>query len=102
VLAELYRRAPAAQLHPRNVAQYVSFYGPCLAELGRYQDAEQPLRDAYQRLVAAGLANGQRTFAVLDALADVCDHTNRLEEAAQWRAKLKELQAATQPTTAPR
>jgi tetratricopeptide (TPR) repeat protein len=101
LLAELYRHAAASEAGPKFAALHLSYYGPCLARMGRYLEAEQPLREAYQRLTSTGLATDPRTVVVLGALADVCDHTNRPEEAAEWRAKLKDLQAATQPATNP-
>ncbi len=101
LLAELYRRVPTSQMDPKNVARHMSLYGPCLAGLGRYEQAEQPLHEAHQRLTSAGLTTDPRMRAVLEALADVCDHTKRPDEAADWRAKLKELEAATQPATRP-
>ncbi len=100
LLLELYQRVQRAQVHPRIAAEYVSFYGPCLVRLGRYEDAEQPLRDAYAKLCSAGLERHARTRVVLEALAEVCDHTTRPDEAAEWRANLKALQA-TQPATNP-
>ena len=94
LLAELYRRARGAQLPPRIAARHLSLYGPCLVKLGRYEEAEPPLRDAHERLAAAGLSNDPRMAAVLAALAEVCERTDRRAEAARWRA-------AIQPATAP-
>jgi tetratricopeptide (TPR) repeat protein len=101
VLAELYRRAPAAQLPPQHVAQYVSFYGPCLAKLGRYAEAEHPLRDAMDRLRATDQTRGEHMRRVLSALADVCQHTARPDEAARWRVELAALSPSTRPATGP-
>jgi hypothetical protein len=88
-------------MEPKSAARHMSLYGPALAKLGQYEQAEQPLREAYQRLNAAGLQTDPRLAAVLDALADVCDHTNRAEEAAEWRRQLGEMRATTRPATRP-
>jgi hypothetical protein len=99
--AEIYRRVPASKVDSQLAARYLSLWGPCLVKLGRYAEAEPPLREARERLYSAGLAKDQRMLTVLSALAEVCDRTNRPEEAAQWRAKLRELEAATRPATRP-
>jgi serine/threonine protein kinase len=102
LFAELYRRAPASQMDAARAAVCMSRWGPCLVSLKRYQEAEAPLREAYQRLVATNQANGPVMATVLKALAKVCEETNRPDEAAKYRAELKALAgAATRPTTAP-
>jgi eukaryotic-like serine/threonine-protein kinase len=98
---ELWRRAPTAQLEPERAARYLSRYGVCLAELGRYDEAREPLEAAYERLVAAGLDKHKRTRAVVGALAVVSEHTNRPDDAGKWRAEHAALKAATQPATSP-
>ncbi|MGH7179574.1 MAG: tetratricopeptide repeat protein, partial [Tepidisphaeraceae bacterium] len=101
LLRELYDLAPRVQLDPRRAALYMSGYGVCMAKLGKLREAEEPLLEAYRRLGSAGLANHERTREVIYALARVCEHTNRPEEAAKWRAELASLVAATQHTTEP-
>jgi tetratricopeptide (TPR) repeat protein len=102
IFAELYRLTPAAQLPARQAALFVSHWGPCLVQLGRYAEAEPPLRHAYDRLSAAQQEQGEHMRRVLTALAEVCDHTNRPDESASWGMKLQLLRAASQPASAPR
>jgi serine/threonine protein kinase/tetratricopeptide (TPR) repeat protein len=99
LLRELYERVPQSQLSPQEGAPYMSFYGLCLVRLNRYEQAEEALCQAYERLIAAGLQAHRQTRAVVASLAEICDRTNRPDEAASWRAKLKDLQAVTQPAT---
>jgi tetratricopeptide (TPR) repeat protein len=101
MLEELYRRAGASELPAPQVALFTSRYGPALVRLGRYEEAEDPLRRAYERLKSADLSGERRMRVVVEALAEVCDHTARPDEAARWRAELAALIAATQPATAP-
>jgi tetratricopeptide (TPR) repeat protein len=98
LLADLYRRAPQTQLDDLTVAVCMSRWGPCLVELGRYAEAEAPLREAYQRLGATEQAKGSLMATVIAGLVEVCEHTNRPEEAATWRARLA---ATSRPTTIP-
>jgi serine/threonine protein kinase len=103
--AELYSSAPNAQVTPAIAAIFTSLYGPCLAKLERYDQAEAPLREAYRRMRDTGQAKDSRMRIVVSALADVCEHTNRAEEAARLRSELQTLQPyqttrpATNPTT---
>ena len=99
--AELYQWAQRTQYSPAMAARYIARYGPCLVQLHRYQEAEQPLREAHRRLQQTAQQNDPLMREVVAALAEVCDHTNRPDEAAKWRAELALLRAATQPTTAP-
>ena len=62
---------------------------------------------ALRRLRDTGQEQHENSARVRAALAEVCDNTNRPEEAAQWRAELAALssaaattQAATKPTSA--
>jgi hypothetical protein len=79
----------------------MSHWGPCLAQLDRHAEAEAPLREALERLMSTEQTKGEHLRRVLTALADVCDHTNRPEEAAAWRARLNDLQPSTRPTVIP-
>jgi serine/threonine protein kinase len=104
--AEVYERAAKAQIAPAVAAVLMAPHGPCLVRLGRYDEAEAPLREAHRRLVETKQSNSPRMREVLAALAEVCERTGRADEAAQWRDELESLQArpttpATRPTTAP-
>jgi tetratricopeptide (TPR) repeat protein len=98
LLADLYRRAPLTQLDQTTVAVCMARWGPCLVELRRYAEAEAPLREAYERLRATEHANGSLMMTVIAGLAEMCEHTNRPEEASKWRAYLR---STTRPTTVP-
>jgi hypothetical protein len=93
--------AANAQIPPAQAAVYIGRHGPCLVRLARYQDAEAPLLDAHRRLTETGQVRGPAMRDVLVGLAVVCEKTNRPEEAAQWRAELKTLQASTSQATQP-
>jgi non-specific serine/threonine protein kinase/serine/threonine-protein kinase len=97
LLAEVYRAAPASKLSPTGAALAMAGYGPCLARLGRYPEAEGPLRESLRRLRETNQLAHAKTRDVLAALAEVCDHTSRPDEAAALRAELR----ATPPQTAP-
>ena len=101
LFATLYRRAAIAPLPPRQAALFMSHWGPCLATLGRYAEAEAPLREAMGRLEATQQTTGDHMGRVLRGLAEVCDHTNRPDEAARWRARSSTLEAATRSATRP-
>jgi tetratricopeptide (TPR) repeat protein len=96
---EVYRRAPASSLPPKDVALFCSRYGPVLVKLGQYQEAEQPLRRAHEMLTTASLRGDRRMRVVTAALAEVCEKTGRPDEGARWRQQLAELDAATRTTT---
>jgi serine/threonine protein kinase/Tfp pilus assembly protein PilF len=103
LFAEVYRRVPQSQIDPRTSAIVMSRWGPCLVEMGRYAEAEAPLLEAHRRLTATGQAQAPATAGVLDALAKLCAHTNRPDEAAQWRARLAALKGpASQPAATTR
>jgi tetratricopeptide (TPR) repeat protein len=98
--AELYESAQAAEVSPPAAALRVAYLGPCLVELKRYAEAERPLRDAYKRLDATDQRGSETMRRIVTALAAMCEHTNRPDEAKQWRAELASLTAprpATQP-----
>jgi tetratricopeptide (TPR) repeat protein len=99
-LAELYEKASRAPIEPVIAARFMSWYGPCLVKRGNHGQAETPLREAYRRLNQTGQVAHPRMRAVVWNLAQVCDHTNRAADAAQWRAELARLPAAIQPATA--
>jgi hypothetical protein len=105
LLGELYRRSPTAQLPPKSAAVFMAWHGPCLVRLGRFAEAEAPLREAYKRLRETGQVNTGPMRQVLDGLATVCEKSDRAEEAVKWRAELRAImpttQSATLPATAP-
>ena len=78
----------------------MAWHGPCLVRLGRFQEAEAPLREAYTRLRDTDQASSGPMRQVLGALATVCEKSNRADEAEKWRAELRAMPAA-QPTTNP-
>ena len=98
LFAEVYQRILVSQMPPPHVAEAISHYGPCLVKLGRYTEAEQPLREAERRLRETGQSRTENMHRVMSALAELCDQTNRAEEAVKWRADVAKLQAATQPS----
>jgi hypothetical protein len=59
------------------------------------------LLEARRVLSENGQTDGDAMRAVLGALAEVCEQTNRPDEAARWRAELAALRPATAPATAP-
>jgi tetratricopeptide (TPR) repeat protein len=99
--AESFRLAQNSQNPPDIAAVYVSRYGPCLVKLGKYDQAEQPLREAERRLRQTGQANSREMRGVLAGLAEVCDQTDRPDEAARWRAELARIQPASGPASNP-
>jgi tetratricopeptide (TPR) repeat protein len=99
LFATLYKHSATAPLPPKQAALFMSHWGPSLATLGRYAAAEAPLNEALARLEATQQTGGEHMRRVLAALADVCDHTTRPDEAARWRSKLKAIDAPTRPAT---
>ena len=99
VCAELYQASAKSQMNPRSVASNMSQWGICLAKLSRYEQAEAPLLEAYRRLDESGIRRSDAMLAVMTAMGDVCEHTNRPAEAAKWRADFRTLEAATRPST---
>ncbi len=101
LFGELYQRTPSAQVQPRQAALFMSHWGPCLAQIGRYGEAEEPLRQALERLRATRQERGEHISRVLRALADVCEHGDRSDEAARFRAELEALRPATGASSRP-
>jgi serine/threonine protein kinase len=97
LLADVYEKAGRGQIAPVSAALFMSQYGPYLVELHDYERAEAPLLEAYKRLRETGRERHERMRGVVAALAEVCEHTDRPKEAAQWRAELATLRAATRP-----
>jgi eukaryotic-like serine/threonine-protein kinase len=98
IYAEVYERAARSQLAPPVAAPLMSGYGPCLVKLAKYADADQPLREAHRRWNELNQPTNPRMRDIVSGLVEVCERTNRPQEAAQWRAELENL-AATKPKT---
>jgi non-specific serine/threonine protein kinase/serine/threonine-protein kinase len=99
VAAELYRLSSTLPIAPRSAASNMSQWGICLAKLGKYDQAEAPLREAYKRLEESGIRRSDAMLSVISCLADVYEHTNRPDEARKCRDEFITLQAATRSTT---
>jgi serine/threonine protein kinase len=97
VFAELYEQAARSQGAPAHAARRMSYHGPCLVKLGRFAQAEPLLLEAFARLQKTGQETDERTIAVVAALADVCAHRGRPEEAERWRSELSRLRPSTKP-----
>jgi serine/threonine protein kinase/tetratricopeptide (TPR) repeat protein len=82
---QLYQSAARAQITPARAARFMAEHGPCLVRLGRYEQAEVPLREAYRRLSDTQQANSPAMRQTLEALADVCERTDRAEDARRLR-----------------
>ena len=108
ILARAYAKGAAAGFSDDEVRVAAGHYGLALFKLGRYADAEKPLREATQVRAdgASSAPDSQPTSRpddpldrdVLEALADVCDRTGRLDEAERFR---RQAAALPQPTTKP-
>jgi eukaryotic-like serine/threonine-protein kinase len=98
---ELYQRPSYGSIPEPQVAAYVSGYGVCLARLGRYAEAEEPLLKAHARLIAAKQQEKRVTRDVAEALALVYAKLGRSDDAARWNTELTTLIAATQPVPSP-
>ena len=105
VAAELYQRAingadagriPASQADP-----LIARYGLCLTKLAKYEQADAPLRNAYQRLRDSSPQSDPVLQSVIAALADVCRHTGRPDEATRWESELAQRRASTRASTGP-
>jgi serine/threonine protein kinase/tetratricopeptide (TPR) repeat protein len=97
VFEDLYSLASQAKQEPKLAAQQMEFYGLCLGKLGKFGDAETPLRTAYQRLKSTGQEKHKCMRAVLTALAEVCDANGRSEEAGKLRDELAAITPTNQP-----
>jgi serine/threonine protein kinase/TolA-binding protein len=101
MLADLVRRAQAAQIPATSLAAYLCRYGTCLVRLEKFDGAEAPLQEARRRLIEAQREKSGTMWDVAKALAVVYEKTGRADEAARWRATADELAPVTRPTTAP-
>jgi tetratricopeptide (TPR) repeat protein len=75
-------------------------YGQCLMHDKQFTQAEPLLIDAHQRLANLKLDKTEVMRTNLSLLAELCDQTNRPQEAAKWRAELKTA-ATSRSATAP-
>lgn len=118
-LADVLRRsgqvAEAAQLARdalRIIAEHVpddvpgrgeatSVLGACLAGDAPDAEAERLLLDGYQTLVAAPLASFNSRRDAIRRILAVYSRWNRAADADEWRNRLAELHATTQPASAP-
>lgn len=83
---------------------FLSNHGKCLVALERCTEAESALLEAYDILQTAFGPEDQRTVNAIQALVDLYMAWHAAEpgqgydaKAAEWRAKLEEWQATTQP-----
>jgi tetratricopeptide (TPR) repeat protein len=102
LFAEVFRCVPGLEMDPKTSAVVMSRWGPCLVELGRFGEAEAPLREAHRRLSASGQTQTGAMATVLEALAKVCEQTNRPDEAAEWRQRRAAWHPATSQSAASR
>jgi serine/threonine protein kinase len=86
------------KLTPDARAETTGRWGALLASLKQPARAEPVLLDARRQFVALDRGADGAMRPVLAALADVCDQTNRPEEAARWRAELRAIRPATSAT----
>src|SRR4029079_3455818 len=87
-------RIPASQADP-----LIARYGLCLTQLAKYEQADAPLRNAYQRLRDSSPQSDPVLQSVIAALADVCRHTGRPDEATGWESELAQRRASTRAST---
>ena len=99
IFAEVFRRTPQIEHDPKWKAIYMCGWGVCLARMQRYAAAEPPLREAYEQLQSTAQHDTTEMREVTAALADVCEHTNRPDEAAKWCRQLATIQPASQPAS---
>jgi serine/threonine protein kinase len=80
---------------PARQAVIVAHHGRCLVRLGEASRAEPVLLEARRRLLEIGQAQSEEMWHVLEALADVCEKTNRAAQAADFRAEQQRFRATT-------
>jgi tetratricopeptide (TPR) repeat protein len=97
LFAELYQRAPTAEIDPDRKAVVIARWGPVLVDLKRYGEAEAPLLEAYQRLSKAESVKPLVLPGVLRSLVKLYDATGKPEEAAKYRRELEQFQPTSRP-----
>jgi non-specific serine/threonine protein kinase/serine/threonine-protein kinase len=97
---ELYQRVQQTELPAAVAGRYMTPYGVNLGKRGRFSEAEAPLLEALKKLEEGRMTNTTYMRDVLGALVQVCEQTNRPDDAARWRAQLAEI-PATAPASRP-
>ena len=69
---------------------FLTKYGMCLINLGRFDEAETTLDEAHQILSASLGADHDRTRTAATAMVDLYDAWRKPEPAAKWRAHLED------------
>jgi hypothetical protein len=99
-LAEIRQKTIRFSIPDSEAAQFIGSYGLFLTRQSRYTDAEKPLRQAYALLEQTHQLRRHWARQIAAAMAEVCDHTGRPDEASRWRREVAKLRAATQPAIA--
>jgi tetratricopeptide (TPR) repeat protein len=95
-------------LAPENwmIGAFLSTHGSALLGLQRFSEAEEALLEAHRILLDALGSTHERSTKVAEELVQLYDAWHAAEpskgydaKAAQWRAKLRQWQATTQPAT---
>ena len=83
---------------------FLSQYAKTLTAMERYTDAEEQAREAHAIIEAALGSTDERTVPVIEQIVDLYDAWHEAEpdkghgaKAAEWRAKLEQWEATTQP-----
>jgi non-specific serine/threonine protein kinase/serine/threonine-protein kinase len=99
LFAELYQRAPNAEMDAMRKAVCMARWGPVLVDLKRYSEAEAPLLEAHRRLIEARQEKGPVMGGVLDSLVEMYEKTGRPEKAIPYREEFKQVPSPTLPAT---
>jgi hypothetical protein len=86
-------------LSPAWAADLSDWYGGALVRLGRYPEAEAALAESIAIQERAGYHKTHKYEANIEKLIEMCEQAGRPDDAARWRAKLKE--PASRPTPVP-
>jgi tetratricopeptide (TPR) repeat protein len=87
------RRFPTGQYW--GFLQFRSHWGQCLRDLGRYEEAEQQLKLAYDRAMTTVGPHHPYTQEVIANLVRLYELWDKPDQAAEWRTKV----LATQPSS---
>jgi len=82
-----------------RIPRATSLLGGCLTALGRFDEAEALLLEAYTAVATRRGNDNFRTKRVVMQLVDLYDTWNKPGESAVWRAKLEAQQPSDKPTT---
>jgi hypothetical protein len=80
-------------------ASWIGEWGLCLAELGRWKDAEPRLRRAHEMLGADRTVQTLLRVSIAEVFIRHFESIGDAEGATRWRAELASINAATRPTT---